>query len=985
MCKLLYIKILQLAMLIVTLCAATAEPLVIPMKQDPPIMVDGNADDWADVPSSVKLGKGSFLASFRGETKWSGEKDLSGVMRFCWKPNGIYLCAQVTDDVFMQKDSGIDCFYGDHLELFMDLKPEDAGNGNDFGDGQFQILVTPGDFANIKPQAILAFPEQFELAEAQCASTRQEGGWTVEAFIPWRPLKGGGIRKDAVIGMHAWICDSDIDNGDHPSQKQILTTGNVNAVFRKRADLAPAVFADAEGRHAIDVTGRQDVALDFSEPIAPGKSMSLTFSMPKHPPYLSPVLHLDANLYMDSPFAGYARVLDIAVNGVQLTGKELIKPRDEFFGTDGSMNTIYHRGIGYLVPYTNNGRNGNDPKYVSKYFIVPYKMHCFEIDLSGILKEGENKIQIRNSLQTKYTSRLELKNVRISAEPLEGRRGKEAPKGELARITPKPLSDISKVTVESSSNRISLTLPNGREFTVASKYSTPDGGWAGGSCRFFKHERTVEKSAECIVVKDTFTNLLDENLPIIQLHGIAEKDARYIVGGIESMASEKFNRLEGNTSVFAQTSSGSIGMYASSIVFREHFHAKVTKEGSVVMGDINLALPPKGSMTQEFLVVPLENGDYYDFVNVVRRKTGVNVTLQGPMGTWAQDKNWMSSSYDRINMLGLHYMLCDLNSIGINFLLSDKRDDVKDMMAKIKKVRPSILNYRYFHSQLESNPDVEYKSGRLLLKNGSHAKYYGGAPIYLSLEGTAYSRMMEFVLDDILENWNVDGIFWDEFHYSRYEFHYGEPWDNCSADIDLETHRIDTLKSSVFLLQRPWKTRMVDKIRAKGKRIYANCCTSMMGFEDKIDCAFVETQRKTNNVTMHFTTPLAHENCDGMKSMQDYYLKMMDSLDYGILGNYAVISVPEGPNSAWPTIAEYMYPTTPLELHAGYVIGKERIVTKESGTFGWNDDSGHIVHVFNAFGKEVKDHGMKTVTIDGKTFTELRLAGDWSAVIIRKR
>ena len=56
------------------LCAATAAPLVVPMKQDPPIMVDGNADDWSDVPSEVKLGKGNFLASFRGESKWGGEK-----------------------------------------------------------------------------------------------------------------------------------------------------------------------------------------------------------------------------------------------------------------------------------------------------------------------------------------------------------------------------------------------------------------------------------------------------------------------------------------------------------------------------------------------------------------------------------------------------------------------------------------------------------------------------------------------------------------------------------------------------------------------------------------------------------------------------------------------------------------------------------------------------------------------------------------------
>ena len=981
--KLLFTKMLSLAVFAMPLFAAAAEPLVIPMKQDPPIMVDGNADDWADVKSEIKLGKGNFLATFHGEAKWGGEKDLSGVMRFCWKPNGLYLCAQVTDDVFLQIDSGVDCFWGDHLELFMDLKPEDAGNGNDFGEGQLQILVTPGDFGKIKPQVVQAFPKPLEVPKAQCASTKQDNGWTVEAFIPWASLNGGAIRENTAIAMHAWISDSDVNISDHPTQKQILTTGNVNAEFRKRTDLTPAVFADAEGKYTIALSGRDDVHLEFKEPIPTEKSTKLDFTMPKYPQYLSPVLRIHANLTTDSPMAGYARVMDITVNGTQLTGKHLITPRDEFFEKGGKMNTIYHAGIGYLVPYTNNGKNGNNPTFVSQFFTIPYDMHDFAIDLSGVLKEGRNTIQIRNSLPTKYASKLELSDVRICIEHLGYRRKSvEAPTGPLPVIVPKAPLDMAAVAVESSSSRISMKLPNGRSFVVTSRYSTPDGKWAEGSNDFFKHERTVERLPEGFLVKDTFTNLRDENLPIIMLHEVAEKNAEFLLGGLQFMASSNLRRIDGNTSVFVKCPDGGLGLFASSLIFREHFCAMVKEGGSVVMGDNSLALPPKGSMTHEFIAVPLEKAEYYDFVNAVRRQIGVNVTLQGPQGTLGQYKDWERKFYGRINMLGLHYMLCDLNKIGIEFLLSEHRNGVKEMMAEIKKIRPSILNYRYYHSQIEVNGDVEFKSGRLLLKNGGQA-LYGDVPLYLNLEGTAYTRMMEFVLDDILENWDVDGIYWDEFHYSGKEFHYGEPWDNCSADIDMETHKIDKLKSSVFLIQRPWKTRMVDKIRAKGKRIYANGCTALHGFEDKIDFTFTETQLKTNNARVHFTTPLAHENCDGMKSMQDYYLKMIDSLDYGVLGNFSFISVPHT-NDVWPTIAEHMYPTTPLELHKGYVIGKERIVTKTSGRFGWNDASEHTVRVFNAVGQEVKEHGMKTVTIDGRTFTDIRLAGDWSAVIIRK-
>ena len=79
-----------------------------------------------------------------------------------------------------------------------------------------------------------------------------------------------------------------------------------------------------------------------------------------------------------------------------------------------------------------------------------------------------------------------------------------------------------------------------------------------------------------------------------------------------------------------------------------------------------------------------------------------------------------------------------------------------------------------------------------------------------------------------------------------------------------------------------------------------------------------------------------------------------------------------------------MFPFTPVELGEGFIIGKERIVTNRSGRYGWDDNSRHEVHVYDEEGKKVAKHNMKTVTVRGKTWTDLRLAEDWSAVIVRK-
>ena len=48
------------------------------------------------------------------------------------------------------------------------------------------------------------------------------------------------------------------------------------------------------------------------------------------------------------------------------------------------------------------------------------------------------------------------------------------------------------------------------------------------------------------------------------------------------------------------------------------------------------------------------------------------------------------------------------------------------------------------------------------------------------------------------------------------------------------------------------------------------------------------------------------------------------------------------------------------------------------------DASKHEVHVFDHQGREVDDYETPLVERDGKTYTELRLPEDWSAVVVRK-
>ena len=108
---------------------------------------------------------------------------------------------------------------------------------------------------------------------------------------------------------------------------------------------------------------------------------------------------------------------------------------------------------------------------------------------------------------------------------------------------------------------------------------------------------------------------------------------------------------------------------------------------------------------------------------------------------------------------------------------------------------------------------------------------------------------------------------------------------------------------------------------------------------------------------------------------------MLGALDYGCVYHWYndMTVIPTHPH-----LTRWMYPLTPLELHSGFIIGKERILTRRSGLFGWGDASRHEVHVFDDRGREVPDFVAPRVERDGKTYTELRLAEDWSAAIVRR-
>jgi hypothetical protein len=315
----------------------------------------------------------------------------------------------------------------------------------------------------------------------------------------------------------------------------------------------------------------------------------------------------------------------------------------------------------------------------------------------------------------------------------------------------------------------------------------------------------------------------------------------------------------------------------------------------------------------------------------------------------------------------------------------------KTAIARRRRLLPDVKQTAYFHCFLDVSEDVpeKYKDSRLLLANGAQGDY-GQSPykLFVPTLTDSYGAAVAKNIDLILDEMKLDGVYWDEFQKSRYDYSYNDnQWDGYSADINPKTMRITRLKSSVTLLSLPWRLAQAKRILQNHILITNGGAPSTKEMRALHHLAFSETGSISHLRGVQLYTPIALGDHLSERSEEDAYHVMLNALNYGALyywyNDMTVIPT-------YHTLTQYMFPFTPIELHQGYVIGKERIITNRSGVFGWNDSSPHEVHVYDNTGREVNLKDIKTPTViktlekDNKTWTEIRIGEGWSAAIVRK-
>jgi len=192
------------------------ESLVIPACADP-IVVDTDNDDWQVQANPLRF---PINTATYGLTDWGGLVDLSGQGRLCWTEEALFLFVEVVDDQHVQIMTGRDVWLGDEVELLVDADLEGDFNSSTWSGDDTQVLLSPGDFERLRPEAVRFYPDTAAPAMQVDARATQDGYW-LEASLPWAVF-----RAEPEVGERIGLCLSlsDDDRSRYAQQDSMVST-----------------------------------------------------------------------------------------------------------------------------------------------------------------------------------------------------------------------------------------------------------------------------------------------------------------------------------------------------------------------------------------------------------------------------------------------------------------------------------------------------------------------------------------------------------------------------------------------------------------------------------------------------------------------------------------------------------------------------------------------------------------------------------------
>ena len=527
--------------------------------------------------------------------------------------------------------------------------------------------------------------------------------------------------------------------------------------------------------------------------------------------------------------------------------------------------------------------------------------------------------------------------------------------------------------------------------------------------KYYTIERRVLVQPTRVYVKDTIKNNSDEDVGIIIHNRLNAKQKDFTDSYLSGWKGQGRRKQTYSPSVFVARQGLGIGLVPLDDVYIVQ-SAVFYEKGMAGIATEEFALAKGASYTLEWAVYPNETGDYYDFINVVRKDEDRIGTIDGGFAFISKGpfsrRNIPTKKFVALRSIKYGCIHClsgaaddpQVSIEGIEFMDFPKEMALlKKQIAAIHKKHPNLkVMFHVAHSLYATNrPNETFPDSRVVDKDGKQVLYgteahYWDSYAYLSkarvrdgwrfwiyypTPGNSFHDALMKSVDVMMDEIGCDGVFMDGFMYgygSRYTY---DRWDGHTAEIDPKTKTIKRKVGSVLLLSQPSLVQFARKIRDKGGVVVANnsVLTRTIAGEKYI----VHDWEVSSGPYLHLApNAAALANLRSARAERDVHKDVLDKLKWGM----AFFYYQEG-NITYESLPAQMFPITFEEIRSGLIKGKERLVTMHSGVYGWHGDQNlHFAYHYDARGARASHNFLSTVDHRGVR-TEITLEPKESAVL----
>ena len=511
--------------------------------------------------------------------------------------------------------------------------------------------------------------------------------------------------------------------------------------------------------------------------------------------------------------------------------------------------------------------------------------------------------------------------------------------------------------------------------------------------------RVIELLDDRLDFHDTVANLTDQILPVMALNtiGLDAPQESIWIGGMPNAGSFSIATSvdSQNSTVFISAKDVHVGIYAKDTVLRNQFRLESSPR-TVTFGTKQLGIAPKKSCTLRWRVYLSGDPDYFSFINRIRNDDDLNYTLIGPFDFLRYSQGWTGAKRKDIQRtfanecwrVGNVMPWFDYYNGPLNPHSYDRPKFKALAQAAVKNVTDAVPGFfilggreiTFFTVPKEADwsklPEADSFGKKA---DGSYSFINEHCPdpksryifAYPALDNAYHKRLMNDV-DFLMDECGYRGLYFDIFTVPSAVSY--DRWDGHSVDIDPETYTLVRTKNNVPILMGPAQAEMIKKIMSKGGVVVCNQSSASEEMQSLPVMSFVEGTYNVPGTYLYSPIGLCNMWTNFSDEEQKKGATLVDQLTQRLkLGALMYHYCPHlglGPSEyeAYQILA-HSFPITPVGLHAGWIEGKERIITCKPGRYTWKRADKPRVLVWNAEGRRVRQSvaivkGEKTWTID---------------------